>query len=38
MIIGSEGIKPKMGTNVFIVPPAAAIGGVEIKVNPSIWL
>ena len=37
MIIGSEGIKPKMGSNLFIAPPAAAIGGVEIEDNPSIW-
>ena len=37
MIIGFEGIKLNMGSNVFIAPIAAAIGRVEIKDNPSIW-
>ncbi len=37
MIIEYEGIKPKIGLNVFIAPTATVIGDVEIKDNASIW-
>lgn len=38
MIIEYEGVKPKIGLNVFIAPTATVIGDVEIKDNASIWL
>ena len=37
MIIEYNGIKPKIGANVFIAPTAVVIGDVEIKDNASIW-
>jgi len=38
MIIAYEGIKPKIGLNVFIAPTVTVIGDAEIKDNASIWL
>ncbi len=38
MIIEYEGIKPKIGLNVFLATTATAIGGVKINDNDSIWL
>ncbi len=37
MIIEYKGIKPKIGTNVFVAPTAMVVGDVEIKDNASIW-
>ena len=37
MILDYEGIKPKIGKNVFIAPTAVVIGKVRIMDNASIW-
>jgi len=37
MIIEFKGIKPKIGSNVFIAPTATVIGDVEIHDNANIW-
>ena len=37
MIIEFNGIKPKIGANVFVAPTAMVIGNVKIKDNASIW-
>lgn len=37
MILEYKGVKPKIGTNVFVAPTAVVIGNVEIKDNASIW-
>ena len=37
MIVEFKGIKPKIGSNVFIAPTATVIGNVEIHDNANIW-
>jgi carbonic anhydrase/acetyltransferase-like protein (isoleucine patch superfamily) len=37
MIIEFNGIRPRIGTNVFIAPTATVIGDVEIQDNANIW-
>lgn len=37
MIVEFMGIKPKIGSNVFIAPTATVIGNVEIHDNANIW-
>ena len=37
MIIEFNGIRPRIGVNVFIAPTATVIGDVEIKDNANIW-
>jgi len=37
MILEYQGVRPRIGNNVFIAPTAVVIGDVEIRDNASIW-